>query len=497
MATVSFSQFMKDSGGIKDTAASPSTSETKAPGFISRVGQDFSKRIDNAAQSQQETIQGKQGLASGTLQTIGQGAGAVGDVVTEGLRSIPGAKTVEKIAGNAISKIAETDTGKSVIQGLTKLTQDHPEAAKNIEAAINILSLLPIAKGASEGIEGAVNLATKAGKAAIGGTGDIAGGATKVAGDLKSKIIPKVDPFVSAVEDAKTILNPQKVYSAGEKEAAYAKGNIVEKGFGPFKKEVVNPASTPSHETLAQLVQDGKISTKNLPAKNISAIKQEARVLDSGIDEIVNRPDLNKPFNQKIINKVFENVKNSAKEGLTFVSDSTEHKAYNEVVDLAKKEIAQNPYNSAGLRKSIKAFNAKMERILGDDIYSGAAESIGNARVQAVKDMRSGLNNFLADNLESAPIKPNKIIAGQKIVNTLPSKSQFELGKTIGGSVYRSQLQKEAQLLNAASEIAFKSRGSLGKNAFQKFLSLHPFAKKVGIGVASAAGLGTAGALIK
>lgn len=303
--------------------------------------------------------------------------------------------------------------------------------------------------------------------------------------------------FTNSIDEAKKIMNPSGFYTQAEKEAALSKGNIATKGKGIFAKEVVNPATTKQTETIAELVNNGKISSKNLPSQNIEAINQEARISDSNINDIVNRPEFNKPFTQKTLNTVFDNVTSSAKKNLIFVPETTEAKAYQQVIDAAKEEIAKQSYNNAGLRTGIKAFNARMEQILGKDIYSGASESVSNARLQAAKDVRTELNNFLADNLESPSIKKSAL-ADTNIGAKLPAKSTFEYGRAEAGAKYKAELQREAQLLNAKDEIAYRASKTIDKTRLAEYLKKHPLQKNVlKYGAFSVGGAVLGGGLLK
>lgn len=321
-------------------------------------------------------------------------------------------------------------------------------------------------------------------EATAGAVGETVGGAVDVlgAGGLVEKAGTKIatlaeqaletrrlasltNNFSTSINEAKNVLNPSKYYSPSEKSIALQKGNVEISGKGPFTKEKIIQPTTQQTETIAELVNNGKVSSKNLPSQNIQAIQQESRAIDAGIDELVSRPELNKPYNGNTIAKVYDNVFNSAKKELVFVPDSTEQKAYQAVIDVAKEEIAKQSFNMAGLRKGIKAFNVRMQRILGSDIYSGASESVGNARVTAAKDVRTALNNFLADNLEAPR------------------------GTIQGGELYKSQIKKEAQLLNAVDEIAYRASKTVGKSTIQQFIKKHPVVVK-GVATATAGYVG-------
>lgn len=101
-------------------------------------------------------------MASKTLQNAGQVAGGVTDVATEALKSadrtfLGGAG--EKLMNAGLSAVGHTPLAQDIGAKLSAWSQQHPEAAKNLEAAINIGSLVPVGKGAS--------LVKDAGEAAI------------------------------------------------------------------------------------------------------------------------------------------------------------------------------------------------------------------------------------------------------------------------------------------------------------------------------------------
>jgi hypothetical protein len=334
---------------------------------------------------------------------------------------------------------------------------------------------LGVAEGVAK-IPGSVNTARTGITETVGSLKE---GAKDLITTAKGKVVkPKLDVFDQSIQDAKTILNPSEYYSPSEKLLAQQKGNIKVVGEGPLKKEIIDIPPTLQDETVARLVSEGKISTQNMPSQNIAAIKQEVKALDSGIDEIVSRPELNKPFTTNTINKSLDNVYKGAKDNLTFVSKTVEDRAYMEVVDSAKREIAKFPQNSSGLRQAIKSFNAKMESLLGKDIYGGATESVGNARLQAVKDVRKNLNDFLATNLES-PTITKSALAGENVGAKLPAKSTFDYGRQQAGSIYKNQLQQEAQLLNAVDELSFRASKNIDKTKLQLWLKAHPVAQKM------------------
>lgn len=133
------SPFTVDTSGATPLPTPETKSDTLGSELNGRVG-DFSQAISDYSNK-------KQGLISTGLQTVGAVAGGIGDVVNKGLELIPGVKSVEGLIGKGVGKLAQTDTGQQVIKGVKDFSANHPVAAKNIEAGLNIATAIPILKG--------------------------------------------------------------------------------------------------------------------------------------------------------------------------------------------------------------------------------------------------------------------------------------------------------------------------------------------------------------
>lgn len=492
-------------------------------------------------------------------------AGGVGDIFTnmispfipQKVKDAYGEATTQaiqdmKTAWDETPTTVEGQKGKELvhnfINSLAQKAKDNPELTTALSDALNVALLgegsavagkvkSTVETGIEKSLPTASNVAKTGIEAVKTGTEAVKTGTENVKGYIGDYLAKRAEnkatqEFTNSIDEAKKILNPYDVYTPSERQMALKKGNIETSGKGIFSKEKVTQPTTPTVNTLTEMVNEGKISAKNLPSKNIEILKQEARTTDTNIDSFLSRPELNAPYTNNMVNKVFDRVFSSAKNDLVFVADSTEQKAYQAVVDVAKEEIAKQPKNMAGLREGIKAFNQRMERILGQDIYSGASESVGNARITAAKDVRSNLNNFIADNVENsqknttlramssketAPliekaknfdnvddfVKSQKSSFAKKRNFTNPSEYSTTVEEDLkdiwniahtrveggGNSLYRSTLQKEAQLLNSADEIAYRARGGINKSDLKRFIDKHPLVKK-GVGYVTAGVVG-------
>jgi hypothetical protein len=120
------------------------------PGFVEGVSTAFSKRTNAAADAQISD----QNPLSKILQTVGQGAGFVGDVGFEGIKALT-PEPVEDVVEEAVSTVASTKPVQDVVQRYESWKEQNPEAAANLEATVNIASIIPAIKGGQLAIKGA------------------------------------------------------------------------------------------------------------------------------------------------------------------------------------------------------------------------------------------------------------------------------------------------------------------------------------------------------
>lgn len=209
------------------------TQQTNKPGMASRVGSD----LQNRGNKVNDIWNSDQSQFSKKLQTAGQGAAFATDIAVEAVKGISDAtgftEKVVKPLGKASKPlgiaILETPLGKKgleAVKGGTEAYQafktKYPEAAGDLEAIINIGSILPIGKGASVTAEAGKN-------AVINATSKIKP-ATSALIDKSSEIIkprPSAEKALGEVLQGKT-----KDLNAGKK----ALGSIDTGGVTTFKQ---------------------------------------------------------------------------------------------------------------------------------------------------------------------------------------------------------------------------------------------------------------------
>lgn len=124
--------------GIKSTQDESLTSQ-----LVNRVNEG-TKALSDIATPQSA---GGQSLVSDVLQTGGAIGGAIGDITNKALELIPGVKGIENLIGQGVGALAQTDAGQSVTKAVRAFSDQHPELSKDIGAAFNIVTAIPILKG--------------------------------------------------------------------------------------------------------------------------------------------------------------------------------------------------------------------------------------------------------------------------------------------------------------------------------------------------------------
>lgn len=187
-------------GRIVPTTTTPVAPTPAAPSFSSNVKDAFNKRVSNVEQVADKYGAGKTGILGGALQTVGQSVGFIGDAAFEGAKALA-PQPLEDAIGAGLGAVAGTKPVQDLAAGYTSWKNAHPEAAANLEAVVNIGSIIPAGKGAQ--------LAGKAGSqasgAAISATGSTiagAGRAFKGAGRVINN-----SAFTNTVQDAERLIN--------------------------------------------------------------------------------------------------------------------------------------------------------------------------------------------------------------------------------------------------------------------------------------------------
>lgn len=145
----------------------------KPDGFISGVKSAWKSSVADT----QAVRNSKQSGASKVLQTVGNAAGFVGDIGLEAVKAVTPNK-VEDVVSGGIKKVAQTKPVQDVLGKYNQWAQAHPEASKNLQAVVDIASIIPAGKGvqiagkvAAKGAQKTATAVTSAGKGVAKGIG--------------------------------------------------------------------------------------------------------------------------------------------------------------------------------------------------------------------------------------------------------------------------------------------------------------------------------------
>lgn len=146
-------------------AAQPQQSIVPDNGFLSRVGNDLNSRAGEFNDILKANYNGQQTAPETVFQLLGKsGFGTLSDVAGEGMRSIGDMAqsiipdSALSAGANAIDSVMYSRPVQGALQAYSNFAQDDPRAARNLEAAGNMLGVVPIGR-ALEPAVGAANAA--------------------------------------------------------------------------------------------------------------------------------------------------------------------------------------------------------------------------------------------------------------------------------------------------------------------------------------------------
>lgn len=277
-----------NNGKIVDT---PTAQPAPEKGFTSRVSDDLTKRGENLG----TTMASKENPAVKGLDIVGQGAGFVGDIISEGARSIinklPNAQGEnEALANDPLVKLGAhaLQVGGSMWDAFKEA---HPQAAQMLGDVGNIASIFPIGAGAKAGAEGVAEaipkVASATGKALEANTTKT--GAMAAAKDTAN--LSKIQDAISPKMDAKAI------------KLALKEGRIV-----PGQDPGILKGGTPDQiMPSAQTVKASQTIADSIPGAVDMKPPDLYKAIDGKITEIATklRPEMEKvPLTDATVSKI-------------------------------------------------------------------------------------------------------------------------------------------------------------------------------------------------
>jgi hypothetical protein len=184
----------------------------------SGIKQRVNERLDNIQSIEKANMAGEQGAFRSGTQMIGQGAGAVSDIIGEvgkgAIKAVMPQKAetfIKTGVENAVGAVAKTEPIQFLLQKYEELKQTNPALARDIDTALNFASLATDIAGAvvaKKGTETVVKTAKTVGSETMA---SIAKGVDNITPNVsipnKNEMIDTLLPL-DAPDNIKTSLNP-------------------------------------------------------------------------------------------------------------------------------------------------------------------------------------------------------------------------------------------------------------------------------------------------
>lgn len=423
---------------IKKLRAEKQQADFEAKPLTERVATKLEERADTVGEAQQRSKTGKQTNIETRLQTFGQGLGAVGDVIHEGVKSIPlvgsAIKGVEDYVGKTIAEKTKNDPAIQYLKDKWESLSERERA--NLGAFGNIVGSVLGGVGAKE--------------TAVLGKDLVKGALEKTASYVAKK---GERAIAKESEDIWNAIQP-KLSSTAQAEAR-KQGLITESKFGTTKL-------LPDEEdkTLIETAK-GVFDPKAPVSKQIESISQSVGDLNKDIKSAILQRD--GVFTSKELKSMFNDVKNSdkAKRAVVFGGDSNLEKAYDSMIEGFMRTLDKYPKKYSGLFEARQEFDRLANQFIPKAFDAEARDTVKKV---ALRDIRKAANDFIADRLK-------------------------------GGEAITSALTREHQLLTILDNISEKAP-KVGSKAFERWAKENPTAAtilKYGIGGTA---LGVTGDLI-
>jgi hypothetical protein len=365
----------------------------KPKGFIDSVKESVANRVGDAKEA---ITSGEMNPLSVGLQFWGAGAGLVNDVIGAGIqKAVPG--VTEKI-GNVAKNVAETKPAQNILSSYEDFKAKHPEAAKDLESATNILSLMPVGKAVSAGgkaVKAGAEVAGESVKPIVGKTLSTAGAITEKAGNRATSVL--FPPNESQIA----------------KLTAYKAKNPLLKRVADSAKGIDNAPVTPSQVALKYNIVGFSRTEMAAKAKRITDKlwqNQVNPVLD-GIKERVSKKDLFSKV-EKSINKMPE---------------VSERKAMLTALEAVKDDYKYiNDFSYKKLDQIKSSFASKLPNKVwkGEDI-SG---SLNNVRRVISSKAREIVRNKLPEHVKQIYDEYGSLLEIQKVGNKAYQQGSFKSG---------------------------------------------------------------------
>ncbi len=299
-------KFREQAGEVAAPAPVVAEPEPVERGFLSAVAESAKERFAGAKEAFGRIIErpGEERVQTPvetSLQVVGEGFGFLGDVLGEGvvrgIKAVTPDKVEEAIATKA-REILSTPQGKTALQVLSQGVEDYeawkgenPRAAANVEAVVDISSLLPVERAVTLGVKPAVTAARRGAAELAETTAETAAEAARrgveagrVVRGAAEEIIPTTEQVVGRQITQALDLTPGDISnirnSTGNDVGDFvARNNLI----GGNKKETLDAVDNFFSENYAQVREEiGKV-TKSYTSEQVTRYEDALNVIKKQI----------------------------------------------------------------------------------------------------------------------------------------------------------------------------------------------------------------------
>jgi hypothetical protein len=384
----------------------------------------------------------KQTFGESILQATGDVAGGVMDIAGSALSA--GGRVLSAITPDVIEKpikqvgidILQSPIGQAGLNaikgGLEKWNEfktKNPRAGADIEAVVNIASVLPIEKVVGLGVKGAKQLAKPA-----------------VAGLEKSLSRQLVDEAIQ-------ITKPK--LSTAEKESALMTGRAKQK----FGQITIQPSELDKQvgSAVADVVSNRKNPIQNIDAIN-AKIAKVAQETEAGLA-------LDKTgFNTNQLKSYLNGLKEESR--VVFGTEKSLENSYDSVINEFVRIQKNHPQNIGGALAARKEFDVVMKKKF-PNLFKNPMSDI--TKYNAILDVRRGVNDFIESRLPEG-----NIFKDQLKQQTLMFKAQKNVAQNAVASVDKHVMDRVMSLLRKNPLISVYTGGILTFGALTGMLT-NPF----------------------
>lgn len=414
MKTLSAEQFKGLYGNQGDKLV-PSIPPAK--GFVEDVSTSLSKRGETV----NKVFDSNQNFVSKALQLTGQGAGFAGDIIGAGVKKIGDVTGITEAVKPTVLDILNTDIGKAGIEAIksgmdsyNQWKEANPEIAGNLEAVINIGSLLPLGKAGkvvgqtavdtAEGIAKIGANAIESAKPAIETVGNIATGVK----DITQMTIEGAKNIPSRI--ATNVAEKQATREAIQQLPTQVAKNAVQNGVDINDVKYLTTITKEQKEPLKKLLKatidfDSGVSKTNPIevvgepiVKRIKALEGEANSVGKKLGDVANNlGDVTEAESKDIILNKLKSIN-----GLSDISINKDgvldftNTALNTIETASDRNAIQSIFSQAikdGTGKQKHLLRQELFEILGGKKKSGI--SMTDTQDKAYQAIRQGLSDVL------------------------------------------------------------------------------------------------------